>query len=518
VHTQLSRMKSRRLLSLVSHEIRGRVRTSRVGSRASSEMAIPRVDLGGNVAFNASGRQAQGGPQQQKQHQPTAAMKFLPNQSKFVSLAKKKTKGENRDSGRPTLPIKQPKGTILNRPRHSCGRTSVGGMDSGRTSDEGTTTGGGGGGLSRVDSFGQLRLTRLASYSDNSDAAAAAAAAAAAETKNNDMLCTEYSLSRHQKFTYTQIFKNLSQRAQTWGGVQEEKTLDISNLRHATMDCGHYVTESEISELKSSLDLSYANRLSLEQFLKFMVKLSMAPMSIDVRKGHYDMYTKYAKNPKAGLNVNELYLMLQHEKYDNPPAIKEELDNIINQWGNKKKRTLNFKQFISMMAYSQMQNRLEKLVEKRAFRLFTRAKKIRVDDIKETILNITGKSLSDEIAAEMLWEADVKGKGFLDKDDFLQTVITVYKPGYVYLWDYQTNKTQSFRLDHMEEKDLQRFDHGIRDWQLKMGLDTKIMEEVNWSDSDFSDIEEDDNKVQSVLSTRAMEMATIKERRLKVKD
>eukprot|EP00471_Norrisiella_sphaerica_P013459 CAMPEP_0184496306 /NCGR_PEP_ID=MMETSP0113_2-20130426/33609_1 /TAXON_ID=91329 /ORGANISM="Norrisiella sphaerica, Strain BC52" /LENGTH=892 /DNA_ID=CAMNT_0026882875 /DNA_START=3 /DNA_END=2681 /DNA_ORIENTATION=+ len=273
----------------------------------------------------------------------------------------------------------------------------------------------------------------------------------------------EYELSRHQRFTYTQIFNNLAQRSQQWGGIGKVKKLDVKYLRHAVFDCGYFRTSRNMDRIKKAVGIDNKQSLTLEEFLKLMKRVSMATIPLVLRTEYLETYNRYSKKPKKGLSVYELEAMMK--------AIFQEsfsladLDSIINQWGSKSRRTLNFQQFLSMMAFSQLQNRLERLVERRAFRLFSRGgSRIYWKDIQISVKNMTGKNISDEEAKDMLHEADIHDKGYINKHDFMQLVITVYKPGYVVLWNYDKGKSEVVRLDHLEEDDLEKFDQEIKDW------------------------------------------------------
>jgi len=302
-----------------------------------------------------------------------------------------------------------------------------------------------------------------------------------AKLGHNDDSKSEYIFSRRQLFTYTQVFRNFSERSQTaWGVETKVKTMDAQHLRQALLDCGYFRTDQGINRLKNKLGLGTTKLLSLEQFLGFMKRVSMSNIPILVRKEYETTYNRYATDPDGGLHIDELQQMMSavcQESYS-----LADLDGVINQWGDKQKRTVNFVQFLSMMAFSSKQNRLERHVERTAFRLFSRGgRRIYWNDIQEAIENMTGKHISDREAKAMLWEADVNKRDYLDKHDFLQLVMTVYKPGYVVLWNYEKHKSEEVQLDMLEEKDLAKFDQEIKQWQ----------EQVLESDEDDDDADDD---------------------------
>uniref|UniRef100_A0A7S0DQJ7 Calmodulin n=1 Tax=Amorphochlora amoebiformis TaxID=1561963 RepID=A0A7S0DQJ7_9EUKA len=306
-----------------------------------------------------------------------------------------------------------------------------------------------------------------------------------------------YVLSRHQRFTYTQIFKNLSERKQMWGSISKEKTLDIEYLRHALLDCGYYRTQSEMNRIKIKLGMEKFAKMNLDQFLMFMTRVSMAQISKSMREEYKSTYLKYAKDPGAGLTIEELGQMMTEMFRD--AYIQDDIDNIINQWGNKHARTVNFQQFISMMAFSQMQNKLERQVERKAFRLFAGnqgRRRIYYRNIQTAIKNMTGVEIDDVTAKEMLWEADVNQKGFLDKHDFLQLVITVFKPGYVVLWNYKKNRAETVQLDALNEEEFEKLDGETKYWKDQIGIsdeeDVMAESETEESGPEGTDIPETD--------------------------
>lgn len=265
------------------------------------------------------------------------------------------------------------------------------------------------------------------------------------------------------------------------------KTLHVKYLRHALLDCGYFRTNQAIEKLIQKLGID-TPKLTLEQFLGFMKRVSMGIIPLVLRKEYEDTYNKYASDPKKGLHIDELQLMMSEvcqESYS-----LDDLDDVINQWGNKQDRTVNFIQFLSMMAFSAKQNRLERQVERSAFSLFSQGgRRIFWRDIQEAIENITGKHISDTEAKEMLWEADVHERNYLNKHDFLQLVMTVYKPGYVVLWNYEKNKSEEVQLDKLEEEDLEKFDQGLKRWQDQVLVSDDDDDNGNANDDDSSDAE-----------------------------
>uniref|UniRef100_A0A7S3YPH5 STAS domain-containing protein n=1 Tax=Lotharella globosa TaxID=91324 RepID=A0A7S3YPH5_9EUKA len=231
-----------------------------------------------------------------------------------------------------------------------------------------------------------------------------------------------YILSRHQKFTFTQIFKNLSEHAPTWAGLSKERKLAANLLRHAIFDCGYYLTSREIEIIKKRLDLHGLKAINLLQFLTFMKRISLAELSDGYRQEYHATFCRFAKKPKLGLRVPELIELMTEQDAFKESFVADDADNIIDQWGDTKMKTLNFRQFISMMAFSHMTNRLERQVESRAFHEFAKkgTNRITKKDIQECIKRITNYKMSDEEATEMLWEADVGKKQYLNKHDFLQ--------------------------------------------------------------------------------------------------
>lgn len=288
-----------------------------------------------------------------------------------------------------------------------------------------------------------------------------------------------YTLSRHQRFTYRQIFKSLcvaerKSEKQRGEGVGRDaasprqmpgrkRYMDMAHLRHALLDCGFYVTPREVAHAKRRLGYAGLGRLSLRQFFKFMRVVAMAELPVDVDKAYRETYDRFAAAAEGSeMGVVELH-RLMNEVFDDSFA-PEDLNKLIDQWGNIQEGTLSRQNFVSMMAFSQKQNELESQVEKAFDEFAGGEEEIHWYDIQAGIARITGHEISDAEAKEMLWEADTRGKGYLDRKDFLQLVVTVYKPGYVVLWNYIDRRRETVRLDHLRDEDLNKFDQEVRDF------------------------------------------------------
>ena len=84
-----------------------------------------------------------------------------------------------------------------------------------------------------------------------------------------------------------------------------------------------------------------------------------------------------------------------------------------------------------MMAFSQNYDSLEREVDHLVFNLFSRGKSyIDEKDVMVAIKAMTGSDISRNDAINMIKEADIEGKGHLERSEFRQLVVTVHKPGY----------------------------------------------------------------------------------------
>lgn len=284
-----------------------------------------------------------------------------------------------------------------------------------------------------------------------------------------------YVLSKQQRFTYRKIFRELSEPRKVWGGVSKDHVLAMSHLRHALLDLGFYVTLREIKTYKRRMGIpDRQQHLTLREFLRLMRLVSMAELTPILEDTYHRLYGRFARRAEEGLALDELHAMMR-ECYQQA-FVPEDLDTMIDLWGDKKTRRMNYRQFVSMMAYSQMQNAIEREVEGRAFSLFSRGGRvIRWRGVQAALEQITRHKISDAMAQEMLWEADVHKKGYIDHDDFLQLVVTIYKPGSVVLWNFERGEGEVVRLDQLQDSDLVKFDQEVEQYEdSKVGMGSFI--------------------------------------------
>jgi len=175
----------------------------------------------------------------------------------------------------------------------------------------------------------------------------------------------------------------------------------------------------------------------MEKILKLLVFADLKPREIMALK---TAFTSFTEDDGSGLSKEGLGKLMVHL---NSPADEVELSTLIDEWGDKKSHKIGFETFLSMCAAIAKREELIERVE-RDFLIFAKNSGAyerdsktspNLDDQKEPIIitvegivktfSDRGNPIPDFIAAEMLYDADFLGRGYLTIDEFVAYLSTI---------------------------------------------------------------------------------------------
>jgi len=263
-----------------------------------------------------------------------------------------------------------------------------------------------------------------------------------------------YSWSYTQKNMFVMFFAN--HQSDESGG---EDMIPVSQLRAAAVELGFYHTQAEVNEILDGLNISQA--VNLNEFLKFMKRISMTPFSErehQILKCGFDIFDV----AQSGfLTQNELMIMFENLSVRaDPETVKE----MVSEWGQKTNgQSIDFGEFLGLLAFCSKRARHHQGLREDFDKIARNGKNIAREDLQKFFYENYRIVVSSDDADEMLWNADLDCDGSVKMDDFLQLATTVYEPGWFTIWNWKKgNAIKRLSVDAVVAANFKDVDESVK--------------------------------------------------------
>lgn len=220
-----------------------------------------------------------------------------------------------------------------------------------------------------------------------------------------------------------------------------EKYLDLEELEKAVMDLGVFPSHDEVSKMHATLSHDHERDfVDLDEFLDMIRSLKLAPLSRSAKKELYRVYVR-ASNDDDLLSRADLSILLTALGH---PDDEVELEQLMQEWDVQERGFLDFDAFLSIVSTTLKAEAMQVNIENDFLNFYPHGRANMNSDKKsnanksEDLLNyqITaddlirvhtelGLVLTQEIAEEMLFDADVSSRGGVDFDDLISCIETI---------------------------------------------------------------------------------------------
>ncbi|KAL2463754.1 Calmodulin-like protein 11 [Forsythia ovata] len=135
-----------------------------------------------------------------------------------------------------------------------------------------------------------------------------------------------------------------------------------------------------------------------------------------------EAFSLFDKDGDGCITIEELATVIR--SLDQNPT-EEELEDIINEVDSDGNGTIEFPEFLNLMASQIKENDAEEEL-KEAFKVFDKDQNgyISANELRQVMINL-GEKLTDEEVEQMIKEADLDGDGQINYDEFVQMMMTV---------------------------------------------------------------------------------------------
>ncbi|KAM7462880.1 hypothetical protein LguiA_031001 [Lonicera macranthoides] len=135
-----------------------------------------------------------------------------------------------------------------------------------------------------------------------------------------------------------------------------------------------------------------------------------------------EAFSLFDKDGDGCITVEELATVIR--SLDQNPT-EEELQDMLNEVDADGNGTIEFVEFLNLMAKKMKDNDVEEEL-KEAFKVFDKDQNgyISANELRHVMINL-GEKLTDEEVEQMIMEADLDGDGQVNFDEFVKMMMTV---------------------------------------------------------------------------------------------